>query len=66
MVLNAVVNKPYHIIERQKMVQRSHKPIYYRLPRSNIYMASYYSLFTVGMCGVVYGAYSLIKGKKTE
>ncbi|KZT29387.1 hypothetical protein NEOLEDRAFT_1128120 [Neolentinus lepideus HHB14362 ss-1] len=65
-MFNALVNKPYHIIERQQLVQRSTAPIYYRLPRSNIYMASYYTLFTIGMLSSAYGAFSLIKGKKTE
>ncbi|TFK55400.1 hypothetical protein OE88DRAFT_1651694 [Heliocybe sulcata] len=65
-MFGALVNKPYHIIERQKLVQRSHVPLYYRLPRSNIYMASYYTLFSVGMAATVYGAYTMVMGKKAE
>ncbi|KAI0092140.1 hypothetical protein BDY19DRAFT_990877 [Irpex rosettiformis] len=66
MVLSSLYNKPNHVYELQKLVQASHEPTYLRLPRSRLYVGTYYTLFCVGMTGVVYGAYNLIKGKKTE
>ncbi|RDX53830.1 hypothetical protein K466DRAFT_580190 [Polyporus arcularius HHB13444] len=62
-MLNALVNKPNHVVERQKLVQSQHIPIYYRLPRSKIYVRAYYAIFTVGMLSSAYGAFELIRGK---
>lgn len=58
-----LVDRPNHVLERQRLVQNSHEPIYYRLPRSKIYVRSYYATFAVGMAYTIYGAYSLVKGK---
>ncbi|KAI0787122.1 hypothetical protein BC629DRAFT_1593650 [Irpex lacteus] len=66
MVLSSLYNKPNRVYEFQKLVQASHDPVYLRLPRSRLYVGTYYTLFGVGMAGVVYGAYGLIRGKKTE
>ncbi|EJF62346.1 hypothetical protein BD309DRAFT_519344 [Dichomitus squalens] len=63
MVLNALVNKPNRVVEKQKLVQSSHEPIYYRLPRSKLYVNAYFALFTVGMLSSTYGIYRLIRGK---
>jgi len=64
-MLSAVVNKPNRILEKQKMVQSDHRPIWYRLPRSRVYLGVYFTLFTVGIAGSGYGLYSLVKGKPT-
>ncbi|KAI0032947.1 hypothetical protein K488DRAFT_85398 [Vararia minispora EC-137] len=64
-MINSVVNLPNRVIERQKAIQASHKPLWYRLPRSNIYMGTYKALFALGMVGNVYCVYSLIRGKQT-
>ncbi|KAI0700622.1 hypothetical protein BC835DRAFT_1411966 [Cytidiella melzeri] len=65
-MLSSIYNKPNRVYEFQKLVQTSHDPVYLRLPRSRLYVGTYYALFSVGMLGVVYGTYGLIKGKKTE
>ncbi|RPD66903.1 hypothetical protein L226DRAFT_565678 [Lentinus tigrinus ALCF2SS1-7] len=65
-MLNALVNKPNHIVEKQKFVQNQHIPIYYRLPRSKLYVKTYYAIFTVGMLSTAYGAFQLIRGKPSE
>ncbi|KAI0776191.1 hypothetical protein BD413DRAFT_610864 [Trametes elegans] len=62
-MLNSIVYKPNHVVERQKLVQNSHAPIYYRLPRSKLYVGSYYAIFTVGMLSTAFGAFQLIRGK---
>ncbi|CAE6489239.1 unnamed protein product [Rhizoctonia solani] len=36
-MINALVNRPNHVRERQIMVQSSNKPVYLRLPRSRLY-----------------------------
>ncbi|KAI0677283.1 hypothetical protein C8Q78DRAFT_1002043 [Trametes maxima] len=62
-MLSALVNKPNRVVEKQRLVQNSHAPIYYRLPRSKLYVTSYYAIFTVGILSSAVGAYQLIKGK---
>ncbi|KAH9855083.1 hypothetical protein C2E23DRAFT_883602 [Lenzites betulinus] len=62
-MINVLVNKPNHIVERQRLVQKSHEPIYYRLPRSKLYVRSYYALFTAGVLSSAVGVFQLIKGK---
>ncbi|KAF8272109.1 hypothetical protein EI94DRAFT_1719011 [Lactarius quietus] len=62
-MLDALVHKKNLVPERQKLYQHSHKPIYYRLPRSGLYMGLYKVGFTFGVCGIAYSAYSLVKGK---
>ncbi|KAI0774529.1 hypothetical protein C8Q74DRAFT_1368990 [Fomes fomentarius] len=62
-MLNAVYNKPNRIVEKQRLVQNQHVPIYYRLPRSRLYVRGYYALFTVATASTAYGAFQLIKGK---
>ncbi|CEL59286.1 hypothetical protein RSOLAG1IB_03219 [Rhizoctonia solani AG-1 IB] len=62
-MINALVNRPNHVRERQVLVQSSSKPVYLRLPRSKLYLGSYLALFTVGMIGTTGGLYSLIRGK---
>ncbi|KAI0722712.1 hypothetical protein C8Q76DRAFT_719921 [Earliella scabrosa] len=59
-------SEPNRIVERQKLVQSQHVPIYYRLPRSKLYVNAYYALFSVGMASTAYGAYQLIRGKPSE
>jgi len=51
------------VLERQKAYQHSHKPIYYRPPRSGLYLGLYKSGFALGVAGIAYSAYSLVKGK---
>ncbi|KAH9948814.1 hypothetical protein B0H21DRAFT_820743 [Amylocystis lapponica] len=58
-----LVNRVNHVPERQRLVQASTDPIYYRLPRSRLYVRTYYAGFAVAMAYSVYGAYSLIRGK---
>ncbi|KAI0340805.1 hypothetical protein BDW22DRAFT_1430471 [Trametopsis cervina] len=65
-MLSSLYNKPNRVYEYQKLVQASHDPVYLRLPRSRLYVGTYYAMFGVGMLGVVYGTVSLIRGKKTE
>ncbi|OBZ70504.1 hypothetical protein A0H81_09685 [Grifola frondosa] len=66
-MLGALVNRPNHVVEKQKLVQASTAPIYYRLPHSRLYVNTYFSLFALGALGSLYGAFSLIRGKpKTE
>lgn len=65
-MIDWLVNRPNHVYERQKMVQMSTAPPHLVLPRSRLYVGTYYALFTAGMLGVVYSSYHLIKGKKTE
>ncbi|KAI1796130.1 hypothetical protein LXA43DRAFT_1090217 [Ganoderma leucocontextum] len=62
-MLSSIVNKPNRVVEMQKLVQNSHAPVYYRLPRSKLYVNSYYALFTVGMGLTTVGVYQLIRGK---
>ncbi|KAJ8502339.1 hypothetical protein ONZ45_g11858 [Pleurotus djamor] len=60
-MLSALYNKPNTIPEKQRLVQNSHKKIYYRLPRSGLYMGTYYATFAAGMVGTTYALFSLIK-----
>ncbi|KAI9000759.1 hypothetical protein BD414DRAFT_532590 [Trametes punicea] len=62
-MLNSLVYKPNRVVEKQKLVQSQHTPIYYRLPRSRLYVSTYYAIFTAGVLSSVYGAYQLVKGK---
>ncbi|KAH7931161.1 hypothetical protein BV22DRAFT_1052913 [Leucogyrophana mollusca] len=62
-MLDAVVNRPNRVLERQKAIQSSHLPIYYRLPRSRLYLGTYFTMWTLGMVGTTYGIYSLAFGK---
>ncbi|KAH7344063.1 hypothetical protein B0J17DRAFT_714201 [Rhizoctonia solani] len=62
-MINALVNRPNHVRERQIMVQSSNKPVYLRLPRSRLYLTSYLALFGLGMLGTSGGLYKLIRGK---
>ncbi|KAI0751058.1 hypothetical protein C8Q80DRAFT_1268350 [Daedaleopsis nitida] len=62
-MLNAVYNKPNRIVERQKLVQNQHIPIYYRLPRSKLYVRGYYGLFAISIASTAYGAFQLVRGK---
>ncbi|KDN48011.1 hypothetical protein RSAG8_03027, partial [Rhizoctonia solani AG-8 WAC10335] len=62
-MINALVNRPNHVRERQIMVQSSNKPVYLRLPRSQLYFTSYVVLLGIGVVGATGGIYSLIKGK---
>ncbi|KAI9068448.1 hypothetical protein FKP32DRAFT_1672175 [Trametes sanguinea] len=62
-MLNSLVYKPNRVVEKQKLVQSQHSPIYYRLPRSKFYVGSYYAIFALGMASSAYGAFQLIKGK---
>ncbi|THG95874.1 hypothetical protein EW026_g5855 [Hermanssonia centrifuga] len=65
MVLSSLVNRPNRVYEKQRLVQLSKESITYALPRSRLYVRSYHALFAVGMCGCVYSAYHLIKGKSS-
>ncbi|KAH9899593.1 hypothetical protein C8Q73DRAFT_787458 [Cubamyces lactineus] len=62
-MLNSLVYKPNRVVEKQKFVQSQTAPIYYRLPRSKLYVGSYYAIFALGMVSSAYGAFQLIKGK---
>jgi len=62
-MLGALVNKPNRVPEMQRLVQASHEPVYYRLPRGKLYVRTFYVGFAAGMLGSIYGAYALIKGK---
>lgn len=62
-MLGALVNKPNRVPEMQRLVQASHEPIYYRMPRGKLYVRTFYVGFACGLMGTVFGAYSLIKGK---
>ncbi|EKM59862.1 uncharacterized protein PHACADRAFT_192254 [Phanerochaete carnosa HHB-10118-sp] len=64
-MLDFLVNRPNHIYEKQKLVQHSTAPPHLVLPRSRLYVNTYYALFTAGMLGVVYSSYHMIRGKKT-
>lgn len=50
--------------EKQREYQNSHKPIYYRPPRSRLYLGLYKTGFTLGVVGIFYSAYSLVRGKQ--
>ncbi|KIP04566.1 hypothetical protein PHLGIDRAFT_129433 [Phlebiopsis gigantea 11061_1 CR5-6] len=65
-MLSWLVNKPNRVYEMQRLVQTSKAAPHLALPRSHLYVYSYYGLFTVGMGGVLYGCYALIAGKKKE
>ncbi|KAH9965815.1 hypothetical protein BC827DRAFT_1180020 [Russula dissimulans] len=62
-MLDALTYKKNLVPERQKEYQHSHKPVYYRLPRSRLYYGVYKVGFTLGVLGITYSAYSLTKGK---
>ncbi|KAL6309802.1 hypothetical protein BKA93DRAFT_758920 [Sparassis latifolia] len=62
-MFNYLTNLPNRVPQTQKFVQSSHEPIYYRLPRSKIYVRTYYTGFAVAMAMTAYGAFSLIRGK---
>ncbi|KAH7912965.1 hypothetical protein BJ138DRAFT_1124801 [Hygrophoropsis aurantiaca] len=62
-MLDALVNRPNNILERQKAIQSSHLPVYYRLPRSKLYVKSYMALWSIGMVGTTLGIYTLAFGK---
>ncbi|EUC56174.1 transmembrane protein, putative, partial [Rhizoctonia solani AG-3 Rhs1AP] len=51
-MINVLVNRPNH---------SSTKPVYLRLPRSQLYLTGYLALFGVGLLGTTGGLYSLIK-----
>ncbi|KAI0722402.1 hypothetical protein C8T65DRAFT_629264, partial [Cerioporus squamosus] len=50
-MLNALVNSQANHVNQ-------HIPIYYRLPRSKLYVRTYYAIFTVGMISTAYGGSS--------
>ncbi|KAI0005128.1 hypothetical protein BJV74DRAFT_807136 [Russula compacta] len=62
-MLDALTYRKNLVPERQRVYQHSHKPIYYRPPRSRLYLGLYQTGFAIGVCGIVYSAYSLVKGK---
>jgi len=62
-MLDTLTHKKNLVLERQKAYQHSHKPIYYRPPRSGLYLGLYKSGFALGVAGIAYSAYSLVKGK---
>ncbi|KAG2042091.1 hypothetical protein BDR03DRAFT_623918 [Suillus americanus] len=62
-MIDTVVQRPNYVPERQRAYQASHSPIYYRPPRSRLYLGTYFTLFGLGMCGTVYGMYQLTMGK---
>ncbi|KAJ8589052.1 hypothetical protein M405DRAFT_862459 [Rhizopogon salebrosus TDB-379] len=62
-MIDAVVYRQNHVPERQRAYQASHSPVYFRPPRSKLYLGAYFTLFGVGMCGTVYGIYQLTMGK---
>ncbi|KAH9977665.1 hypothetical protein BGW80DRAFT_1283593 [Lactifluus volemus] len=63
-MLDALVYRKNFVPERQRLYQQSHKPIYYRPPRSGLYMGLYMSGFALGVGAIGYSAYSLVKGKQ--
>ncbi|KAN0126734.1 hypothetical protein V8E52_000374 [Russula decolorans] len=63
MIVDALTYRKNIVPERQRVYQNSHKPIYYRLPRSGLYLGLYKTGFTLGVAGIFYSAYSLVKGK---
>ncbi|PWN99198.1 hypothetical protein FA09DRAFT_306773 [Tilletiopsis washingtonensis] len=58
MVLDALVNRPNTIAQRQRLYQADARPVYQRLPRSRLYMGLFMGLFTVGMYGTLGGLYN--------
>ncbi|KAI0268138.1 hypothetical protein BC834DRAFT_968358 [Gloeopeniophorella convolvens] len=62
-MLDALVYKKNLVPERQREYQHSHKPIYYRPPRSRLYLGLYKTAFTLGVVGITYSAYSLVKAR---
>ncbi|EMD40506.1 hypothetical protein CERSUDRAFT_111103 [Gelatoporia subvermispora B] len=62
-MLGALYRLPNHVPARQRLVQSSHEPVYYRLPRGKLYVRSYLVLFGFSMLATAYGAYDLVKGK---
>ncbi|KAH9002231.1 hypothetical protein EDB86DRAFT_2898782, partial [Lactarius hatsudake] len=60
-MLDALVYKKNLVPEKQRLYQHSHKPIYYRPARSGLYMGLYKAGFGLGVFGIAYSAYSLVK-----
>lgn len=58
-----LVDKPNHVIERQKFYQSSTLPIYLRAPRSRLYIGAFSVGFVAAMGGTSFMIYNLIKGK---
>ncbi|PVG03668.1 hypothetical protein CPB86DRAFT_379837 [Serendipita vermifera] len=56
-----LVDKPNHILERQKVYQASHAPIYLRAPRSRLYVGSFFAGFAVAMVGTSFSIYKLVR-----
>ncbi|KAL0950113.1 hypothetical protein HGRIS_010110 [Hohenbuehelia grisea] len=48
-MLSALYNRPNSILEKQRRIQNDHRQLWYRLPRSGLYMGTFYATFTVGM-----------------
>ncbi|KAH9943201.1 uncharacterized protein BXZ73DRAFT_97254 [Epithele typhae] len=66
-MLSGIYNMQNRVLEKQKLVQRqAHVPVYYRLPRSKLYVNSYLVLFSAGMACTTLGVYQLIRGKPSE
>ncbi|KAG9054665.1 hypothetical protein FS842_004512 [Serendipita sp. 407] len=59
-----LVDKPNRILERQKIYQASHDPIYLRTPRSRLYVGAFAIGFTAAIVGTTWTAYRLVRGKK--
>ncbi|PAV21052.1 cytochrome c subunit VIIa [Pyrrhoderma noxium] len=64
--MDYLVKIPNKISERQRYYQNNAQPLYFRPPRSKLYLRSWFTGLFVGLAGVGYGAFSLIKGKQTE
>ncbi|EIW76218.1 hypothetical protein CONPUDRAFT_168797 [Coniophora puteana RWD-64-598 SS2] len=62
-MIDTVVYKPNRVLEKQKLVQGMHAPVYRRLPRSNLYLNSYFGLWAIGLGSTIYGAYTLVFDK---
>ncbi|THH12378.1 hypothetical protein EW145_g37 [Phellinidium pouzarii] len=60
--MDYLVKRPNHVLKMQKYYQNDTRPLYWRPPRSRLYLNLWFTGLAVGLSGVTYGGYQLIKG----
>ncbi|KLO16308.1 hypothetical protein SCHPADRAFT_848183 [Schizopora paradoxa] len=59
--MDQLVKLKNHVPEKQRFFQNDPRPVYFRSPRSNLYLSLWYTGLGVGLLGITYGATQLIK-----
>ncbi|KAK9900209.1 hypothetical protein P389DRAFT_192495 [Cystobasidium minutum MCA 4210] len=61
--MDALVNRPNHVLENQRKLQADPRFIHQKMPRAGLYMRAYMTLFALGLGGALYGTQEMIRGK---